>query len=371
MQRRLWIFCAIAAALSAISFIDGILVIATFFAVIPALILGFAPDALLVGLTLLLVDALSPRRQALRKGAIALAMAGLLLVLAVAANWFNRPLEQEIQAVTKEDHDLSEPLTGARNIAIQLITDERPRRKPQPTASAFEGIRRQDQDVTSSAVPPPVRKQYCERLCLHLLFDGLADSVIVSSVPTPESVLTPDPSEIGMRFHLGRSACRKPDIHTDDMSAPPYRLFERDEEKGFAGEIAERMMKLGCVLGEPARLSEAQIIVQENPWVLPSMDAPSSPHSARNIRHLIFSPAKAARLSIYKVQDGAVAEVFRQTEVEAYPLLPVLCLGPVITGEGGIGISEGFLRWHQVYSSYTLHEVLQSKLGLDVVRISQ
>ena len=141
MRRRLWIFCAVAAVLSAIAFIDGILVVATFFAVIPALILGFAPDAVIVGVTLLMVEMLVPRRQGAHKLAIVLAMSGLLLTLAVAAAWFNRPLEQEIQAVTKEDHDLSGTPTGTRNIAIQFMTIGRPRPKPQSTNPSWFGFR--------------------------------------------------------------------------------------------------------------------------------------------------------------------------------------------------------------------------------------
>jgi hypothetical protein len=372
LRRRLWIFCAIAAVLSAISFIDGILVVATFFAVIPALILGFAPEALMVGVAFLMADMLTRQRPGARKGAIALTIGGWLLALGVAAAWFNRPLGQEIQGVTKEDHDLSETPTGARNIAIQFVTNERPRAKLNPATPGPTEMRERDEDATTNVVPPPRRKQFCERLCLYLLFNGIADSVIVSTVPAAEDVLKPDPDEIGMRFHLGRrGGCRDPDIKTDDVVAPPYRLFERAAEVGFAEEIAARMIKDGCVLGEPARLADAQIIVQENAEVLPSSDVPSRPSSARNIRHVIFAPARAARLSIYQVEDRSVTEVFRQTEVEAFPLLPVLLLGPVITGEGGIGISEGFLRWHRIYSGYTLREILKSKLGLNVVRISR
>jgi hypothetical protein len=317
LRKNLWIFCAIAAVLSAIAFIDGILVVATFFAVIPMLVLAFARDALFVGLTLLIVDVLSPRRQSLHKGAIALAMAGLLFTLAGAATEFNRPLEREVQTVKKEDHDLSETLTETRNIAIQFITNGRPRSKHELATRVPDGIRQQDKDAKPDAVPPPARKQYCERLCLHLLFNGLADSVLVSSVPGAEGVLTPDLAEIGMRFHLGRQGgCRKPDIKTDDTVGPPYRLFEREEEEGFASEISTRMIKDGCVIGEPARLSEARIIVQENAEVLPETHVPSRISSARNIVHLIFAPERAARLSIYRVRHGSIEEVFRQTEVE-------------------------------------------------------
>lgn len=367
MRKKLLIFCVITAVLSAISFIGGILVIAAFFAVIPAIVLGFAPDALMVGMTWLLVDIFLPRRPSLHKGAIALTTAGLLLTLALVAAWFNRPLEQDVKALTRDDHDLSASLTGTRNIAVQFITNERARSEGERERAAQS---QQDDETTPGALPPPVRKQFCERLCLHLLFNGLADSVIVSSVPAAEGVLTPDPGEVGVRFHLQRAACRKPDIDTDDVFGPPFRLFERGTEKEFESEISDRMIRGQCVIGEPARLSEAQIILQENPNALPESDRPSRP-VAGTIVHLIWAPQSAARFSIYRVQDGSIDEVFRQTQVQAYSLLPVLLLGPVITGEGGIGISEGFLRRHRVYSEFKLRDLLESKLGLNVVPISR
>ena len=69
-----------------------------------------------------------------------------------------------------------------------------------------------------------------------------------------------------MRFHLARAACRNPAINTDDTTPPPYRSFDRGAEQGFVEQVSARMIAGQCVIGEPARLSEAQIIVQENPW---------------------------------------------------------------------------------------------------------
>ncbi len=154
------------------------------------------------------------------------------------------------------------------------------------------------------------------------------------------------------------------------MTGPPYRLFERGTEEDFAEQVSARIVARQCVVGEPARLSQAQIIVQENPHVLPLENVSNHP-LAKNVVHLNLPPERAALLSIYRVRDGNLAEVFRQTQVDAYPLLPVLLLGPVITGEGDIGIFEGFLRWHHGYSEYNLHDVLKLKLGLDIVPMSR
>jgi hypothetical protein len=358
----LWIFCVLAAALTPIALIPGILVPAAFLAGLPAIILILAPYVLVVSAALLIGDLLSSRGLAPKATIATIVVAGVLLALIAAASWFNHQLQPKVEALTQGDHDLREPLAGTRNIAIQFVTIERARSKGE--------FARQQEQATPGMLPPPTRKQYCERLCLHLLFDGLADSVLVSSASMYEGDhAPPDLSEIGMRFHLERAACRNPATHTDDITAPPYRLFERGAENGFAEEVSARMIAGQCVIGEPARLSEAQIILQENPFILPPHDGSNRP-SAKNVMDLELPPARAARLTIYRVQDGQAEEVFRQTQVEAYPLLPVLLLGPVFTGEGGIGIFEGFLRERRFYSDYNLHDVLQLKLGMNVTPIS-
>jgi hypothetical protein len=366
LRKRLWILCVVAGILTPIGFVPSILVIATFLAVLPAVVLILAPYAFLVSLTILLVDSLSPQRQSSSKPTIAFALAGCVLALALAAAWFNHGLEQQVQALTKEDHDSNEALTGGRNIAIQFVTNGRARLKRELPKPLTGQIGQQDENANPSVIPPPAVKQYCERVCLHLLFEGQADSVIVSSISFREGdPAPPNLEEIGMRFHLAPSGCRNPDIKTDDFTAPPYRLFERGTEADFADQVHAHIVAGQCVVGEPARLSEAQIIVQENPHVLPPENGSNYP-VAKNVLHLNLPPDGASRLSIYRVRDGNPEEVFRQTQVDAYPLLPVLLLGPVFTGEGGIGISEGFLRHHHAYSEYNLRDVLKAKLGFDI-----
>ena len=369
-RKRLWILCVIAAILTPIAFIPGILVIAAFLGGLPAILLILAPYTLLVCLTILLADFLSARRYSSNRAALAFAVAaGCILVLALAAAWFNHGLEQQVHALTNGDHDSSETLAGTRNIAIQFVTNGRARLKREiPPKLAPAQIGQNAANANPSAIPPPAQKEYCERLCLHLLFEGQADSVIVSSISFREGdPAPPNLDEVGMRFHLQRGvACNKPDIKTDDFTAPPYRLFERGTEQDFADQVQARIIAGQCVVGEPARLSEAQIIVQENPHVLSPENVSNYP-SAKNVMDLNLPPESASRLSIYRVQDGNAEDVFRQTQVDAYPLLPVLLLGPVFTGEGGIGITYGFLRRHHAYSEYDLRDVLKAKLGFDVV----
>lgn len=371
-MRKLWILCVIAGILTPIAFIPGILVLAAFLGGVPAILLILAPYTLVVCLTILLVGFFSPSGHSSNKAAIFFVLGGCVFVLALAAAWFNHGLEQQVQTLTKEDHDASEALTGARNIAIQFVTNGRARLKRELPKAAPGQMGQPSEAANPSAVPPGTQKEYCERVCLHLLFEGQADSVIVSSISFREGdPAPPNLEEVGTRFHLQRGvACNKPDIKTDDFTVTPYRLFERGTEQDFAEQVHARIIAGQCVVGEPARLSDAQIIVQENPHVLPPENGSNYP-LAKNVMHLNMPPERASRLSIYRVQDGNAEEVFRQTQVDAYPLLPVLLLGPVFTGEGGIGISYGFLRRHHAYSEYTLRDILQTKLGLDIVPLSQ
>ena len=175
MRRRLWIFCAIAAALSAIALIQGILVLAAFLGGFPAIILVLAPYALLVGVALLIADLLSPKEKFAHKTAIAgLVIGGLLLILTATAAWSNRRLEEEVQEITKEDRDLHETLTGTRDIAIQFVTNSSPHSRLKPAKDVPGQVRADYDDAASSAVPSPSQKQFCDRLCLHLLFNRLA-----------------------------------------------------------------------------------------------------------------------------------------------------------------------------------------------------
>ena len=304
MRRRLIIFGAIAAVLTLIALIPGILVIAAFLGGVPAIILILAPYVLLGCVAFLIADQVLPKAKSAQKVAIAgLVMGGVLLALTAVAAWSNRAIEQDVQALTREDHGAHETVAATRDIAIQYVTNGRARSKLE--------LAREAVGTTPGVIPPPARKQFCDRLCLHLLFNGLADSVLVSSVPAREGdPSSPNLAEIGVRRHLERAACHNPAIKTDDTNAPPFRLYPWGTEQEFAEEISARMIAGQCVVGEPARLSEAQIIVQESPQVLPPGSISNYP-LAKNVLHLNLPPKTAARLSIYRVREGNAEEVFR------------------------------------------------------------
>ncbi|HEX8815931.1 MAG TPA: hypothetical protein VF753_10560 [Terriglobales bacterium] len=368
LRGRLLIFCAVASVLAAISFVNGSLVIAGFLAGLPLIVLAIAPDALLVGIALLIADIVAPP-QVSRKVAFAFAIGGLAVALIAAAAWSNHQLDEQIRALNGEDREMSVPLAGTRFIAIQFVSVEKQRGKRRADALAPVRVR-QKEDSTTGAVPPPAQKQFCEDLCLHLLFEKLADDVLVSSVTTYDTGSTPpDLEEVGMRFHLEQQRpCLSSAARTGGL--PAYRALAFGTEPNFDGYIKDRISAGQCVVGEPARLADAAIILQLNGRLYPPPGEYYRP-SAKNARQLFFPPTSATRLSIYQVQDGTANEVFRQTQVEAFPLLPVLLFGPVFTGEGGIGITEGLLRHHKVYSPYALRDVLGSKLGSDIVPLTR
>jgi hypothetical protein len=365
LRGRLLIFCAIAAVLTAISFIGGILVIAGFMAGLPLVILAIAPDALLVGLALLLADIVAPKGLP-RKVAFARAIGGLVAGMIAVAAWSNHQLDTQIRALNGQDHDVGAAMAGDREIAIQFVTERGRgrRRKPQPAQV------RNENGAALGVVPPPAQKQYCEDLCLHLLYGNLVDSVVISSISANDDGVTgPDPEEIGVRFHVERQRpCLASAARTGGL--PAYRALKFGSEPDFDQLVKARIAAGQCVVGEPARLSDAAVVVQLNAHVNPPADEYDRP-SAKNAHHLFFPPAGATRVSIYQVEDGGVREVFRQTQVEAFPLLPVLLFGPVFTGEGGIGITEGLLRQHKIYSPYELRDVLSSKLRLDIVPMTR
>jgi hypothetical protein len=364
LRKRLWIFCAIAAVLSAISFIPGILVIAGFLAGLPLVVLSLAPDALLAGIATLIADYISPPPTA-RKTVIAYAIVGLLIVLAAAAAWSNHLLDRQVQVFTKDDHDSIGTLPSTRDIAIQFVRQERARRRPAPYAQTFRnGV---------NVLPSSARGSSCESLCLHLLYENLADTVMVSSTPQygADSDPAPDLDETGMRFHLElHRPCEKSAANPEATMGPLLRLFAHGQEDDFEKLVYNRIAAGQCILGEPARLSAASVILRLDPWLAPEHSIDNHP-SAKNAHLFSLPPSSAARLTVYEVHDGVIEEKFRQTQVEAYPMLPVLLFGPVFTGEGGIGITEGLLRHRRVYSAYDLRDVLRAKLGLDITPLSR
>jgi hypothetical protein len=119
---------------------------------------------------------------------------------------------------------------------------------------------------------------------------------------------------------------------------PLIQHGDEASERNVLGQIAAGR----CLVAEPASLSEADIIVQVNPY--PSPWSPTTRTSVTmKVLQLDRPILEARRISIYQVHADRPEERFRQTTVYAEPLLPLLLLGPVFTGEGGIGISEGFL----------------------------
>ena len=124
-------------------------------------------------------------------------------------------------------------------------------------------------------------------------------------------------------------------------SHPPFRLFERDTEHEFAEEISARMIAGQCVVGEPAPLSEAQIIVQANPEVLPLQNVSNYPLQ-KNVLHLNLPPKRAARLSIYRVQNGNVEEVVVKPRLRRIPCCLSCFWGRWLPGKGASAPSKVF-----------------------------
>lgn len=367
ISRKLWLFCAVMLVLSLISFIPGILVIATFLVVVPGLILACAPEMFLVSATVLAGRLLFPRADgAGRRTVTGVLIGAYLLASAGAAAFFNHPIQTRIQELSRDDHDLQGTLGGARHIAIRVVTANRLDPVSRPARRKPKRHRQPESDTIRKRTPD----DYCGGLCLHLLFNGLADSVLVTSVSRLVGDLTPGLAESATRFGIERrDVCPDVSIHLRDSFLGAYDplIQQGDEasERNVLGQIAAGK----CLIAEPASLSEADIIVQVNPYLLPWSPTPRTSMSMK-VLQLGRPMLEARRISIYQVHADHLEERFRQTTVYAEPLLPLLLLGPVFTGEGGIGISEGFLRSRKVYSACRIHEIFKTKLGLDMSPIS-
>jgi hypothetical protein len=365
---KLGLFCAVMFVLSLIAFIPGILVVATFLLIVPGLILACAPEMFLVSATVLVGRLLFPRSDGAGRLAVACALiAAYLLASAGAAAFFNHPIQTQIQELSRDDHDLRGTLDGARHIAIRVVTANGLDRISRPISRKPKHHRRPESDTGRDRTP----KNDCGGLCLHLLFNGLADSVLVTSVSRLVADPTPSLTESATQFRLERrDVCPDVSIHLRDFFSsandPLIQYGDEASERNVMGQIARGR----CLIAEAASLSVADIIVQVNQYLLPP--SPTPPTSmAMKVLQLDRLSLEARRISIYQVHEDRAEERFRQTTIYAEPLLPVLLLGPVSTGEGGIGISEGFLRSRKVYSAWRMHDIFKTKLGLDMSPISE
>lgn len=365
----LLIACLVFGALSVVAFLPGALVIAGFLLVVPMLILGFAPDAFALCLALLIGRLLAGGEQPLRSRLFWVPVAVLAACSFGAASYFNHDLQRQVRALQQGDVPLRTPLPRFHHLALRLVGQAGYRA---PVAAEGAPHRRRHAQTAEER-----RREFfeqaglCEDTCLDLLYGGAVDSLLVSAVVPDQSDTPPAASDAATRFHVERLAECPPVLFRIGPQTMTFAWARAHQVRHmeFVAPALQRMVEGECLVPEPATLADADAIVQINKLVLPLASQLNRP-SAKNILHLATAPVSASRTSIYVLDNGSYAETYRRTSVLSFPLWPLLVCIPVATGEGGIGISEGFPRLERTDRDYRIADALKTALGVDVPNLT-
>lgn len=367
---RAWIIASLVfGLLSCVAFIPDALVIAAFLMVVPMLVLGIAPNAFLLCLAALVGRMLAggdrPLRRLLFWVPIALLVAGSFGI----STYFNRDLRRQVQALQQGDTGMRAPLPPFHQLALRMVGATQHRAPVVPDLPQGRGKRHRAQDAA--------RQEYftqagiCDNTCLDLLYGGIVSDVLVSSVAPGDADTVPGVHDPATRFHVEHLEECPPVLFQIGPQTMTLAWAKAHQVKNmsFVAPALQRMVQGECLVPEPATLDDADTIVQTNDLVLPRSSNLNHP-SAKNILQLRSAPLSALRTTIYAVSNGVGAEVVRRTSVRSYPLAPLLVCLPAATGEGGIGISEGWLRFERIDNDYLPRDLLKTVLGVDIPNLT-
>ena len=368
-MRALLLASLVFGILSLIAFVPGALVIGAFLFVIPMLVLAIAPNAFALCVAALIGRWLAGPDRPLRRPVFWLPVVLLVACSAAIAAYFNHDLGQQVRRLQQDDVDLHASLSGFHQLALRVVGGTQHRAAIAADAPPHGGKRHHRYDPADPAYF--TQAGICDNTCLDLLYGGIVTSVLVASVSPDDAGRAPAPDEPATRFHVEHLANCPPvmfQIGPQSMTLSWARAHQI-RHMSFVAPALRRMVDGDCLVPEPATLGDADAVVQVNDLVLPPGNESNRP-SARNLLQLRTAPLSARRTSIYSAANGSSTEVFRRTAVRSYPLLPVLACLPTATGEGGIGITEGFVRRERIDRAYELRDVLKTALGVDLPNLT-
>lgn len=145
---------------------------------------------------------------------------------------------------------------------------------------------------------------HCDDLCLHLLFHGDADSVVMAPLdltgPRKPPLMQP------RRWSIEKSTDPCPQFERREISRwrgwPPTRI-----EDGLAERVRERIGNGECLVSEPGDPASAWIVIERSSFEL------GGDRRDLNRMSLATSPAFGERLVVSRRRGDEVVEVGRQT----------------------------------------------------------
>ena len=326
----------VSAVLAIIANQPGALFVAAIFLIVPALILIAAPNVLVVSTVAFVGRAvLKPYGKLLSWGAPLGALAAICVLL---PQLWNRPFHDQVAALTSKDRPWGGFSAPVKNLAI--------------------------------VVPPPgfsTKASDCAELCQRLLYNGSVDSVLAG--PADRIAMTPPfkGTERLVRYRIERrDTC--PAINLPEAGTWPGETFKGQFSYGtvVSDRVKARIAAGECLIEEPVELSAADAIVVHEEIKRGAdafiFDKPWKPDA---------DTVTARRLSVFvRDNDRGLAEVFRQTEIDAKPVFTPLLVGPYDRcGDGVCYTHLGIARGKYHTGQFDLRTFFRNQSKLNVAAV--
>lgn len=281
-------------ALTGVLFVSPQLIVLGYFLLfLPGVILDATPSVFSYSLFLTgLLHILRPLGK-VRWGLapLVLACAGILIPYAG-----NLETSKKIQELTNDDIDVANPIRVGRTIAL--------------VKSAFGGHLRND-------------SARCDSLCQRLLYDGLAERVLVGAYQKYDN------REFGIYPTFA------------DLPATAYFIKPRDvcpSGPETLSTVSQRVAGGDCLVSEEANLAEAETV-----YITEQLERPRRYALGDRYNPGVAAVSATRKRIIEKTEDGYTT-LYQKTEAKAEPLIYPLLFAGIWHGDSSLNLSLGFLR---------------------------